>query len=48
MGWNQALPLLPDQIFGAYYVKKVPKHQENTKVSEYGKLFKMIEFCWIF
>jgi len=35
MGWNQALPLLPDWILGAQYVKEVPKHQEDTKVLEY-------------
>jgi len=35
MGRNQALPLLPVRILGTQHVKKVPKHQENTKLSEY-------------
>jgi hypothetical protein len=35
MGWNQALPVLPDWIFVSKNVKQVPKHQTYTKVLEY-------------
>jgi len=35
MGRNQALPLLPDRVLGANYIKEVPMHQKNIKFSEY-------------